>query len=146
MGPTGIIKKSKIPFSKEGVRRKPHGLTQSGAPGKCPDSPRSGGGTALGADGHFLRKSKSTFLEGGSTAKPHGLTQSGAPGKCPDSPRSGGGPSNGADGHFLGSQQMRGRSSPPGGGSMVCAPMAVVTTTLPAGSGRTSPMTAASFE
>ena len=107
--------------------------------------PRSGGGPSNGADGHFLRKSKNTSLEGWSTAKPHGLTERGSPKNAPKPAKRGRRRSRCRQA-FFGAQQILGRSSPPGGGSMVCAPMAVVITTLPAGSGRTSPMTAASFE
>ena len=79
----------------------------SGPPGKCPVSPRSGGGPSHGADGH--QKIKSTILAGGSTAKPHGPTESGVPEKCPVSPRSGGGTALGADGHFLVNQKYHTR-------------------------------------
>ena len=42
------------PYSQEGVRREPHGRTESGVPREMPRSPQSGGGPSHGADGHFL--------------------------------------------------------------------------------------------
>ena len=76
----------KKPYSQEGVRRQPHGLTESGG---TPENDPQPCGVAAGTrapwarGGHFKGKIKSTILAGGSTAAmpPHGLPESGAPKK-----------------------------------------------------------------